>query len=63
MMEHSGKNLLLREYDNTMVFKIYQVHPVVVIHFTNNNKKTSEVSYGGRPKEVTYHSLYPNMSY
>jgi len=44
---------MFKEYDNTMLFKSFQTHPMVDINFVKKKKK-SQVSYGRRPKEVAY---------
>jgi len=38
MMEQCKKHLVLREYSNTMVFKSFQIYPMVNIYFAK--KKT-----------------------
>jgi len=55
MMEQCKKHLVLREYSNTMVFKSFQIYPMVNIYFAK--KKNGQVSYGRRPKEVAYRNL------
>lgn len=38
MMMKCKNNVALRENDNTMVFKKFQVHPMVDINFTKKKK-------------------------
>ena len=38
-------------------FEIFLVHPTVDIHFAKIKNKKNQVSYGRRPKEVSYRSL------
>nr|AFK41676.1 unknown [Medicago truncatula] len=48
---------MFKEYDNTIVFKSLQAHPMVDVNFVKKERKKSQVIYGRRPIEVMYCSL------